>query len=249
MGKLIAGLLIGILVGGALTFFTFVGVPSASKVPGAVIQPPDPNGMAPGTAQIVLRQDFFNDLLGAMYENINAPSFPLGPNAEAAPNNAEGACSGHITVLKEGSGVQTGVSFANDKLAAPMAFTGAYQSPFGCVRFSGWAQTNLELRFDAQSKRVFGQVNVETVNLDGVNPVVAGLLTPIVQSTINSRVNPIQILSGEQVAVNMPIAAVRGNLLANVSDVRAEVRDGALSLYVVYEFDGTPASTETASRP
>ena len=235
MGRLIIGLLIGLVLGGALTFYFFVGVPHAAIAPGKPIPPPDPNSVPPpGTAQIVLRQDFFNEVLGTIFSEMNPPSFPLG--------TPSGDCEGRITVQLQGSGVQTGVSFDNGKVAAPLAFTGSYASMFGCARFSGWAQSNLEMRYDAQSQTVFGQINVETVNLDGVNPVVSALVTPLVQSTLNTRVNPVRIIDGRQIAIDLPIVASNGNLQGSVKDVRAEVKDGALNLYVIYDFSSGPLS-------
>jgi hypothetical protein len=165
---------------------------------------------------------------------MNPPAFPLSdPSAD---------CEGRITVQQEGSGVQTGVSFENDRITAPLAFTGSYASPFGCLRFSGWAQSNFEIRFDPSNQLVFGQINVETVNLDGVNPVMSALVTPLVQSTLNTRVNPVRILDGKQIAINLPVTASNGNLQAAVTDVRAEVKDNALDLYVTYDFAGGPLS-------
>ena len=237
MGRLIVGLLIGILLGGALTFYFFVGVPQAVKAPGTPIQPPDPSGLPPGTAQIVLRQQFVNDALGTIFQEMKAPSFPLGsPTAD---------CEGRITIQKEGSGTQTGVSFDSGRIVAPLAFTGSYSSPFGCTRFSGWAQSNFEMRFDQQSQTVFGQISVETVNLDGVNPVISALVTPLVQSTLNTRVNPVRIIDGRQIAIDLPIVAAEGNFQASVQDVRAEVKDNALNLYVVYDSSGGPLKTAT----
>ena len=230
MARLIVGLLIGLVLGGALTFYFFVGVPQAVKAPGTPIQPPDPNGLPPGTAQIVLRQQYVNDALGTIFQDMKPPSFPLG--------SASGDCEGRITIQQEGSGVQTGVSLENGKITAPLAFTGSYASPFGCTRFSGWAQSNFEMRFDAQSQTVFGQINVETVNLDGVNPIISALVTPLVQSTLNTRVNPVRIIDGRQIAIDLPIVAADGNLQAAVKDVRAEVKDRALNLYVIYDFSG-----------
>jgi hypothetical protein len=244
MGRLIGGIVIGFLLGGVLTYFLFVGAPRAANVPGEIIKPPDPNGLPPGTAQIVLRQEFFNQVLGTLFRDMSPPAFPLGENAQADTAAPDG-CDGKITVLPQGSGVQTGVLFENNKLGAPLAFTGSYDSPFGCLQFSGWAQSNFEMRFDQQTQSVFGQVNIETVNLDGINPVFSALVTPIVQSTLNNRVNPIRILDGRQIAVNLPIAATGGTLQAKVADVRSEVKDNALNLYAVYEFGGTK-STEPA---
>lgn len=239
MGRLVIGLLIGILLGGVLAYFLFVGTPRSASVPGRLISAPDEGGLPAGTAQIVLRQEFFNQVLGTVFRDMNPPAFPLG--ADQAADTASGGCEGKITILPEGSGVQTGVRFENNKLAAPLAFSGSYASPVGCLQFSGWAQSNFELRFEQASQSVFGQVNVETVNLDGVNPVFSALITPIVQSTLNMRVNPIRILEGRQIAVNLPIAATGGNLQASVADVRSEIKDNALNLYAVYEFRGVKA--------
>jgi hypothetical protein len=239
MARLLVGLLIGLVLGGAVTFYFFVGVPRAVIAPGTPIRPPDASGPPAGTAQIVLRQDFLNEALGTIFREMNPPAFPLSePSAD---------CEGRITIQQEGSGVQTGVSFQNNRITAPLAFTGSYASPFGCVRFTGWAQANFEMRFDPQNQMVFGQINVETVNLDGVNPIVSGLVTPLVQSTLNTRVNPVRILDGRQIAVNLPVTAANGNLQAKVTDVRAEVKDNAVSLYVIYDFTGGPLSTEPAA--
>src|SRR5687767_5098180 len=241
MGRLLIGLLIGLVLGGIFVFYFFVGVPQAVIAPGTPIQAPDPNGIPPGAAQIVLRQQFFNEVLGTIFQEMNAPAFPLG--SEAAE------CDGRITILQQGSGVQTSVNFDNNRISAPLAFTGSYASPFGCLRFTGWAQSNFEMRFDAPNQAVFGQLNVETVNLDGVNPVVGALVTPIVQSTLNTRVNPIRMIDGRQIAVNVPVVAASGNLQAAVSDVRAEVKDNALNLYVIYDFSGAPLSSPAAPSP
>lgn len=234
MARLVIGLLIGLVVGGALVFYLFVGVPKAVIAPGAPILPPEPTGQPAGTAQIVLRQDFFNNVLETIFRDMKAPAFPLTAGAAAQ------ACSSEITILREGSGTQTGLRFENNLIAAPLAFSGNYNSPFGCLQFAGWAQANLGLRYDAERQAVFGQINVETVNLDGVNPLVGAFVTPLVQTTLNDRVNPILILDGKQIAVSLPIAATNANLLASVNDVRAEVKDNALHLHVIYDFRGSP---------
>jgi hypothetical protein len=56
MGRLVIGLLIGILLGGVFVFYFFVGVPKAVIAPGTPIQPPDPNGLPGGT-----RRSFFDN--------------------------------------------------------------------------------------------------------------------------------------------------------------------------------------------
>lgn len=247
MGKIIIGVIIGLIVGAAATFFLFVGVPRASQVPGQPIQPPD-STIPAGAAQIVLRQEFFNAVLGAIFRDMNRPSFPIDLAANSGSGQAIGPqyaafqeppkCDGKLTILPEGSGVKTGVRFENNRIAAPLAFSGGYNSPFGCIEFKGWAQANLELRFDPEQSSVIGRINVETVNLDGVNPLVTGFVTPIVQTTLNNRVNPVQILQGKQLGVDVPVASAGGRLRADVKDVRAEFKDDALNLSVVYDFSG-----------
>lgn len=234
MGKLLIGLFIGLIAGGLLTFYFFVGVPSALSVPGALIAPPDDATRQARPVRIVLEQDAFNNLLAAIFRDMNPPVFPLGGKAVAA-----GACASSITVLPEGSGVQTQLRMENNTLGVPLAFSGSYDSPFGCLQFTGWAQANFDLRYDANAQSVLGQLNVETVNLDNVNPIISVLLTPIVQSTLNQRVNPIRILDSRQIAISVPVQATGGTLQANVKDIRAEVRDNALNLYLIYEFTGT----------
>ncbi len=250
MAKFLIGIVLGLLVGGGLAFYFFAGAPRAGQIPGTPILPPDPNGNPPGTAQIVLRQEFFNQILQTIFRDMNAPAFPLnltGQNADrktehyglqSVPANNE--CEGKITLLNEGSGVLTSLRLENNRLTAPLAFRGS-TSVFGnCVNFTGWAQTNFDLRYDANQQNVLGQINVETVNLDGVTPLLSGFVTPIVQQTLNTRVNPIQILQGKQINLNLPIAATNGNLQANVKDVRSEIKDNSLNLYVIYDFNGKP---------
>ena len=246
MAKVTIGVIIGLLVGGALTFYFFVGVRTASQIPGTPIQPPDAQTPA-GTVQIALPQEFFTEVLGTIFRDMNDPAFQLAGKgnddiqAQHAIFQDQPVCESRITILPEGSGVQTAVRFDNNRISAPLAFTGSYSSMFGCMNFTGWAQANLELRFDDAQQAVFGIINVETVNLDGVNPVLGGLVTPLVQSSLNSRVNPIRMIDGKQIALDVPIASTHGRLQAAVKDVRAELRDNALNLFVTYEFKGAPA--------
>jgi len=241
MAKFIVGILIGLLIGGVLTFYLFVGVPRAADTPGSPVLPPDPNGPPAGTGQIVLRQEFFNEVLRTIFTELSPPAFPLSQGIEG--------CDGRLTVLPEGSGVRSEISFENNRISAPLAFSGSYASPFGCLRFTGWAKANFGLRYDAASQTVFGQINVETVNLDGVNPLVGAIVTPVVQSTLNTRVNPIRIIEGRQLAVDLPVAAANGNLQAAIQDVRAEVKDNALRIDIIYDFAGASAAQQPQQTP
>jgi len=249
MRNLLIGLLIGILVGGGIVFFAFGGARSAAAKPGEPIKPPDPQHQT-GAAQVVIKEDLLNQVLTTIFQQMNPPSFPLQAAAVSPEGDEfrvvqalEQQCDSRIQVLPDGSGVRTGVAFKDGKITAPIAFKGSLQSIVGCIQFQGWAQTHLDLRFDAGQQAVYGVVSVDTVNLDGVNPLVSGIVTPIVQSTLNSRVNPILLLRGEQIGMNVPVASAGGDLKARATDIRAEVKDDEVIFSVDYTFEGEKANS------
>lgn len=250
MGKtltFVIGAVIGLVAGGVLTFYLFVGAPQAVEKPGETVRELDAEAVQTGTAQIVLNEDFFNSVLQTIFRDMEDPTFPLKLSSNEGPAETDGAvryaqqggeCDGKIRLLEKGSDVRTGVQFKDGKMTAPLAFSGS-ASVFGnCFQFNGWSQANLELRFDKEKQVVYGILNVETVNLDGISPIITNAVTPLIQGSLNQNVNPIEILSGKQVAVNLPIDATDGNLVANINDVRAEVKEKALHLFITYNFKG-----------
>ena len=106
------------------------------------------------------------------------------------------------------------------------------------MQFKGWAQSSLQLSFDQAKQTVYGQINVEGLNLQGVTPVASGLVTVFVQNAINQRVNPLEILRAPQLAPVFPIKASGGTVRSQVKDVRAEIGDGAVKLHIIYSFNG-----------
>jgi hypothetical protein len=246
--KYILTLLAGVVVGALLVFFLLVGAPGAGRLPGTPVRPPEAGGPPPGTAQIVFDDRFFDTVLATIFRDMNAPSFPLqlAKNQEGLLQDGrlertalQGGCPSAVTLLPEGSNVKTGVRIENGKIMAPLAFSGSYDAPLvGCVKFTGWAQANLVLRFDESEQAVFGQLNVEGVNVDGAPPVVGSVVTGLVQGAINQRVNPIQILQAHQLRLSLPVKASDGTLNAQVKDVRAQINNGSLALHITYQFTG-----------
>lgn len=225
----------GLLLGGVLVLY-FISPRSGTTLTGNRIQPPDPQNTG-ATAVIQLKQEFFTPVLQALLRQENAPTFPLSLSGQTDQPVDQITC-GKITLKSEGSGTTTTVKMENGQILVPIAFNGNFSVLGNCYEFSGWAQADLELRFDDAQKIVFGQINVQTVNLDGVPPVASGLITPIVQSTLNNRVNPVQILRGDQIVLNIPVKATNTNLRGQVGDVRAEIKENTLFLYVTYNFAG-----------
>lgn len=233
----ILGAVLGLVIGGVMVLYFLSPRGSAAPV-GQPIQPPDPQGVPAGTAVIQLKQEFFTPVFQTILREDSAPAFPL--NLSGMPTNQpvnEITC-GKILLKSEGSGAVTTVKMENGQILVPIAFSGNFNALGNCFDFKGWALANLELRFDETQQIVFGQINVQTVNLDGVAPVVSGLVTPLVQSTLNNRVNPVQILRGDQIALKIPIKSTDSTLQARVKDVRAEIKDNSLFLYVTYNFSG-----------
>lgn len=238
--KYILILLLGILLGAGASIF-FLGAPRAQLMQGQAVQAPAQGGNPPGTVVISLEQSFIDAVLATTFSGLGTPIFQLGQNRDGAERIEQalfqGGCTNTITLLPEGSGVKTGVQFRNGNVHAPMAFTGSYNLA-GCMQFKGWAQNSIKLSFDQEKQTVFGYVNVEGVNLEGVNPIANNLVTAFVQGAINQKVNPLVLVSESQLTMMIPVAASNGSVKARAKDVRAEVLDGSLKLYLTYEFSG-----------
>jgi hypothetical protein len=239
--KYVVMLVLGILVGGGAAIF-FLGVPPAKSAPGQVIKPPDQSGAQPGAVVIALEQSFVDAVLATTFNGLGTPTFQLGQARDSSMrmDNAlfQSGCTNSITLLQEGSGVKTGVQFRNGSVYAPMAFTGSYNLAGSCMQFKGWAQNTIRLSFDQEKQTVYGYIDVEGVNLEGVNPIANTFVTTFVQGAINQKVNPLILVSEPQLSLMIPVKASNGSVKARAKDVRAEILDGSLKLFLTYEFSG-----------
>ena len=241
--KYLLVLLLGLLLGAGVTVY-FLGIPRAKSRPGVEVTAPDPAGDPAGTVVISLTKGFIDGLLGTIFKDLGAPSFHLAgsgvPGGEAKIGQAafQQGCSNAITLAPEGSNVKTEVQFTNGKVQAPLAFSGSYNLLGNCMQFKGWAQTGIRLRFDQANQTVYGQVDVEGVNLEGVNPVANNFVTVFVRNAIDQRVNPLELIRAQQLQLMIPVKASSGVVQARVKDVRAEMVDGALRMHISYEFMG-----------
>ena len=243
-------LLVGLVLGAALTFYFFVGAPRAkqSKLGAQPVQAPDAGGDPPGTLVLTFDEKFFDTLLSTIFRDLNPPAFKLGAAVPLLPDvagdplfvNAQGACANQINITQEGSGSRTTVSLQNGEINAPLAFNGATDKiPFaGCFNFKGAAQANISLSFNREQQTLYGQINVLSVNLEGASPIVEPFVTTAVQTAINQKVNPLVIMRGQQLTLNVPVQASGGTVRAQAKDVRAEIKDGALRLHISYDFAG-----------
>jgi hypothetical protein len=201
------------------------------------------------TAEVSLRLDekFFDALLEAIFKGTNPPEFPLSFNrsdsssSESLVSNLFGpssstACAETVKLRREVDGTATAVRFRDGRISAPIAFTGNYNPPLiGCVDFAGVAQTEIALEFDREKQALVGRAKVNEVNLSGTGGIGSGLLARMVQSSIDRKINPINILQMERVSFTVPIQN-SGSLNMKAIGIRHEVAAGALNVFVTYEF-------------
>ena len=249
--KYILLLILGLAIGAGAAVF-LLGVPSAKATPGTPVQAPQAGGDPAGTVVVSISDSFFDELLGTIFRDLGPPSFKLAAEADGRRNVShpwfslpniqraafQGGCTNSVTLAAEGNNVKTRVQFAGGKISAPLVFSGNYNLLGNCTQFKGWAQTTIQLSFDQPSQTLYGRVNVEGVNLEGVAPFANNFVTVFVRTAIDSKVNPIQFLRPQQLQLLIPIQASNGSVKAQVKDVRAEVQDGFLRLHITYDFSG-----------
>jgi hypothetical protein len=236
-------LLLGLVVGGAATIF-FLGTPRAKSIPGAKVQAPASGGDPPSTVVVSLNSGFLDEMLASVFRDLGPPSFNLSQRTFASPlakieNVAfQSTCTNSVTLAAEGEGVKTQVQFTNGNIAAPLVFSGSYGLLGNCMQFRGWAQTTIQLSFDQPAQTLYGRVNVEGVNLEGVAPFANSFVTVFVRTAIDQRINPLVLLRPSQLQLMIPVKGSNGTVKAHVKDVRSEVQDGMLRLHITYDFSG-----------
>jgi hypothetical protein len=241
--KYLIVLLLGLVIGGVITVF-FLGIPRAQAIPGTRVQTPPPGGDPPSTAVIALNSGLLNEMVASIFRDLGPPSFQLSQMRENSQfgqieNVAfQSGCANTVTLAAQGEGAKTEVQFANGNIGAPLVFSGSYNVLGNCMQFKGWAQTTVQLSFDQAAQTLYGRVNVEGVNLEGVAPFANSFVTVFVRTAIDQKVNPLVILRPSQLQPMIPVSGSNGTVKAHVKDVRSEVQDGMLRLHITYDFNG-----------
>jgi hypothetical protein len=238
MKKALLMLVGGLLVGALGTAF-FLGAPRSRSLPGIPLKPPDAGGNTSGTVSVTIDEKFFDSLLGTIFTKLGPPQLKLSaaPQQELIrPAVFQGSCNDVVVLNPEAGEVKTSVRFTGGKIMAPLAFSGSYSIMAQCVQFKGTGKATVDLSFDASKQMVFGALNVEEVQLEGVMPIVSTLVTAFVRRAIAERLNPFPVLPVSQLALSLPVQQSGGNVKASVKDVRSEVQEGTLKLYLTYDF-------------
>jgi hypothetical protein len=231
-------LLSGLLLGAAATVY-FLGAPRSSSLPGVPVGPPDRSKETSGTVTVTVDEKFFDSLLGTIFQKLGPPQLKLSQN-QAEPSTQpvalQNSCTDVVVLDPEAGNVKTGVRFTGGKIIAPLAFSGSYSILGKCVQFKGTAKATVNLSFAQDKQIVFGQLDIDEVALDNTPTIVSGLVTAFVRKAINEQVNPFEVLRVSQLSLALPIRASGGSLKAQVKDVRSEVQEGSLRLYLTYDF-------------
>lgn len=199
---------------------------------------------------ITLNEDFFDSFLNAVFTNFEPPQFSIASvgdmSNEASRSNffglsssgsiRDGSCGGSISILRENNGVRTAVRFRGGQVYVPLAFSGSYDAPIvGCIEFAGWAESNLAFEFEREANRLIGRIKVTNVVLEGTRGVGGTVVARMLQSSLDRRMNPIEILRLESLSFNVPVQN-GGSLRMKANDVRPEFGDRSLNVRINYSF-------------
>lgn len=193
--------------------------------------------------KISLDEQFFEALLEAVFTHLNEPSVPLTAKKNSKNDvrfekaRHSRACDESIKLKREIDGVRTAVRFRQGKIYAPIAFKGNYNPPLiGCIEFQGWAETNIELSFNERTNALVGKVKVLTVNMSGTGGVGSSYLARFVQSSIDKKVNPIEVIKLDKLSFTTPVQN-SGSLRMRALGIRHEVKSRSLDVYLKYRFE------------
>ena len=133
--------------------------------------------------------------------------------------------------------MRTAVHFDNGRITGPLAFAGAYNSTLmGCIEFSGWADSEVNLSFDANRQALVARFHLRDIHLSDVPSLANGPVLNMVQSTIDRKYNPVELLTLEQLSSRVNVQPAGGALRLRAMDVRPEITPNALTLHIMYEF-------------
>jgi len=238
MKKILLTLVGGLLLGALVTAY-FLGAPRVRSMPGVPVKPPDRSGDNSGTVSVTIEEKFFDSLLGTIFTKLGPPQLKLSQletQPLIRPTAFQSSCTNVLSLNPEGNNTKTGVRFTGGKIVAPLAFSGTYSVLTRCMSFKGTGKATVDLFFDQSKQTVYGRLNAEEVTLDDVPPVISALVTAFVRRSIDEQLNPFEVLPVSQLSLSLQVQASGGTVKANVKDVRSEIQEGALKLYLTYDF-------------
>ena len=187
-------------------------------------------------ATVTVNEQFLNSFLTAIFDNLQEPAMPLtigGPSTQGP----SAQCASEIRLKREVEGVRTAVHFENGRIVGPLAFAGAYSSSLlGCIEFSGWADSEVNLEFNAERRALVARFHLREIHLNNVPAIANGPLLNMVQTAIVRRYNPVDLFTLEQLSTTVNIQPAKGALQLRAKEIRPEITPSGLTLHITYEF-------------
>ena len=106
----------------------------------------------------------------------------------------------------------------------------------GCVEFSGWADAEVNLSYDSARRAVIARFHLRDIHLSNTPAVLSGPLIGMVQGSIDRRYNPVELINLDKLSTRVEIEQAGGALRLQATDVRVEVKPGAVTLHISYKF-------------
>src|SRR5215813_613182 len=213
------------LVAVTLLMYAVSHAQEATRVPVASSSQPE--------ATLSVNEQFLNSFLTAMFDNLQEPGMPLTIGGATSSSQ----CASEIRLKREANGVRTAVRFEQGRIAGPLAFAGAYNSSLlGCISFTGWADSELQMEFSRERRAVLARFHLRDIHLNNTPEMLNGPLLKMVQNAIDSRYNPIELFTLEQLSTRANIKPAGGALRLEATDVRPEITPTELTLHITYKF-------------
>jgi hypothetical protein len=86
------------------------------------------------------------------------------------------------------------------------------------------------------AQKLIGRAKVLNIHLNGTGGVGSSLIAKMLQSSIDKKLNPIDILQLDKLSLMVPIRNT-GNLRMRAVGVRNDVTNGALNITITYQFE------------
>ena len=190
-------------------------------------------------ATVTVNEQFLNSFLTAIFDNLQEPSMPLTIGGASSPGTQgpSAQCASEIRLKREVEGVRTAVHFENGRIVGPLAFAGAYYSSLlGCFEFSGWADSEVNLEFNRERRALVARFRLRDIHLNDVPALANTALVNMVQTAIDRRYNPVDLITLDQLSTVVNIQPAKGALRLRAKEIRPEVTPAGLTLHVTYEF-------------
>lgn len=189
-------------------------------------------------------EQFFDALLDAVFQYAPPPEFILTKNTSSSSTVVTGnsfvstpACNESVKLLRETNGKRTSVRFREGRITAPIAFSGNYNPPLiGCIQFAGVAETIVDLEFDEPSQRLLARARVSDVSLNGTGGIGGGMVAKMVQSSIDRKINPIEIIKTDKVSFELPLQS-SGTVRMRATGFSHQIVNGQLVIHIAYNFE------------